>query len=163
MVNLNENTSEQEKPALTEAISAILSEVKALKEQVTALKESVKLVEVNPEVEENLVDNEDNDNSESLSTRVARLGSTSTEQTKDSTKSLLQDIASDLDLSERTDSSVDEGFAKIVLSLLKDKLPEEKSHARIDKYSRLKTERLCAPRVNPLIWNQLPPPVRTQD
>ena len=114
-----ENTSEKATPTLTKAISTILSEVKALKEQVTTLKESVELVEVDPEVEENLVDDEDNDDSESLSTRVARLGSTPAEQTKDGTKSLLQDIASELDLSERTDSPVDEGLANIVLSLLK--------------------------------------------
>ena len=129
-----ENTSEQATPTLTKAISTILSEVKALKEQVTTLKESVELVEVDPEVEENLVDDEDNDDSESLSTRVARLGSTPAEQTKDGTKSLLQDIASELDLSERTDSPVDEGLANIVLSLLKDKLPEEKSQARISTF-----------------------------
>ena len=159
-----ENTSEQATPTLTKAISTILSEVKALKEQVTTLKESVELVEVDPEVEENLVDDEDNDDSESLSTRVARLGSTPAEQTKDGTKSLLQDIASELDLSERTDSPVDEGLANIVLSLLKDKLPEEKSQARIDKYPRPENvEGLRTPRVNPLIWNQLPAPVRTQD
>ena len=113
-----ENTSEQETPALTEAISAILSEVKALKEQVTTLKESVELVEADPEVEESLMGDENNDDIESLSTRVARLGSSPADQTKDGTKSLLQDIASELDLSERTDNPVDEGLAKIVLSLL---------------------------------------------
>ena len=154
-----ENTSEQETPALTEAISAILSEVKALKEQVKTLKESVELVEADPEVEESLMGDEHNDDIESLSTRVARLGSSPAEQTKDGTKSLLQDIASELDLSERTDNPVDEGLAKIVLSLLKDKLPEEKSQARIDKYSRPENvEGLRTPRVN-----QLPAPVRTQD
>ena len=159
-----ENTSEQEMPALTEAISAILSEVKALKEQVTTLKESVELVETDPEVEESLMGDENNDDIESLSTRVARLGSSPAEQTKDGTKSLLQDIASELDLSERTDNPVDEGLAKIVLSLLKDKLPEEKLQARIDKYSRPENvEGLRTPRVNPLIWNQLHAPVRTQD
>ena len=164
MADLEENTSEQETPALTDAISAILSEVKALKEQVTTLKESVELVEGDPEVEENLMDDENNDDSESLSTRVARLGSTPAEQNKDGTKSLLQDIASELDLSEITDSPVDEGLAKIVLSLLKDKLPEEKSQARIEKYSRPENvEGLRTPQVNPLIWNQLPAPVRTQD
>ena len=63
-----ENTSEQEMPALTEAISAILSEVKALKEQVTTLKECVELVEADPEVKESLMDNENNDDSESLYT-----------------------------------------------------------------------------------------------
>ena len=88
-----ENITEQETPALSEAFSAILSEVKALKEQVTTLKESVELAEVDPEVEESLVDDDNNDDIESLSTRVARLGSTLAEQTKDGTKSLLQDIA----------------------------------------------------------------------
>lgn len=113
-----ENRSEQETPALTEAISAILSEVKALKEQVTTLKESVELVEADPEGEENLMDDENNDDiSESSSTRIANLGSTPTEQTTDGTKSLLQDIASELDLSERADSPV-EGLTKVVLSLL---------------------------------------------
>ena len=165
MADLNEeNTSKQETPALTEAISAILSEVKDLKEQVTSLKESVDLIEVHhPEVEENPVDDEDNVDSESLSARIDRLDSTPAKQAKDSMKSLLQDIASELDLSERTDSPVDEGLAKS-LSLLKDKLPEEKSHARIDKCSRPENvEGLRTQRVNPLIWNQLPVPVRTQD
>ena len=124
----------------------------------------MQLVEVDPEVEENLLDDEDNDESKSLNTRVARVGSTPAEQTKDGTKSLLQDIASELDLSERTDSPVDQGLPKIVLSLLKDKLPEEKSQARIDKYSCPENvEGLRTPRVNPLIWSQLPAPVRTQD
>ena len=165
MADLNEeNTSKQETPALTEAISAILSEVKDLKEQVTSLKESVDLIEVNPEVEENPVDDEDNVDGESLSAHIDGLGSTPAVQTKDCMKSLLQDIASELDLSKRTDSPVDEGLAKIVLSLLKDKLPEEKSQARVDKYSCPENlEGLRTPRVNPLIWNQLPAPVRTQD
>lgn len=101
-----ESTSEQETPALTEAISAILSEVKTLKEQVTTLQESVDL-------EENPVDDGDNDDGESLSTRVARLGRTPAEQIKDGTKSLLQDIASELDLSEKTDSPVDDGLLKL--------------------------------------------------
>ena len=47
-----ESTSEQETPALTEAISAILSEVKALKEQVATFQESVDLIEVDPKVKE---------------------------------------------------------------------------------------------------------------
>ena len=159
-----ENIIEQETPALTEAISAILSEVKALKEQVTTLKESVELAEVDPEVEENHMDDENNDAIESLSIRVARLGSTPAKQTEDATKSLLQDIASELNRSERTDRPVDEGLAKIVLSLLKEKLPKNQSQARIDKYSLPENIKgLRTPRVNPFVWNQLPAPVRTQD
>ena len=110
------------------------------------------------------MDNEDNVDSKSLSACIDRLGSMPAKQTKDSMKSLLQDIASELDLSKRTDSPVDEGLTKIVLSLLKDKHPEEKSQARIDKYSRPENvEELRTLQANPLIWNQLPVPVRTQD
>lgn len=127
-----ESTSEQETPPLTEAISAILSEVKALKEQVATFQESVDLIEVDTKVKENPVDDKDNDESESLSTHVARLGSTPAKQTKDSTKSLLQDIVFEFNLSEKTDSPMNKGLAKIVFSLLKDKLPKEKSQARID-------------------------------
>ena len=82
-----EGTSEQETPALTEAISAILSEVKTLKEQVTTLQESVDL-------EENPVDDGDNDDGESLSTRVASLGRTPAEQIKDSCRTLRQSLTS---------------------------------------------------------------------
>ena len=124
-----ESTSEQETPVLTEAISAILSEVKALKEQVTTLQESVDLVEVDPEVEESPVDDRDNDDSEYLSTRVARLRRTLTEQTKDGTKSLLQDSASELDLSEKTDSPVDEGLLKLSWACLKTNFPR-RNHSR---------------------------------
>ena len=73
----------------------------------TSLKQSVELIEVDPEAEENPVDDEHiNVDSESLSARIDRLGSRPTEQPKDGMKSLLQDIASELDLSERTDSPV---------------------------------------------------------
>ena len=96
-----ESTSEQETPPLTEAISAILSEVKTLKEQVATFQESVDLIEVDTKVKENPVDDKDNDESESLSTRVARLGSTPAKQTKDSTKSLLQDIVFEFNFSEK--------------------------------------------------------------
>lgn len=78
--------------------------VKALKEQVATFQESVDLIEVDTKVKENPVDDKDNDESESLSTRIARLGSTPAKQTKDSTKSLLQDIVFEFNLSEKTDS-----------------------------------------------------------
>lgn len=64
-----ENTSKQETPAPTEAISTILSEVKALKDQVTTFKESAELVEIDPEVEENPVDDEDHDDNDSEHSR----------------------------------------------------------------------------------------------
>ena len=125
----------------------------------TTFKESVELVEadIDPEVKEKPVDGEDHDDNESLGTRIANLGNTPPEQTKDDTKNLLLDIAFDLDLGERTNSPVEEGLAKIVLSLLKDKLPKEKTQARIDKCSRPENvEGLRTPRVNTFIWNQVP-------
>lgn len=70
---------------------------------------------------------EDNDEYESLKILVlAKLGSPP-ETTKDGMNSLLEDIASDLDINERTGSHANEGIAKIVLSLLKDNIPEEKT------------------------------------
>ena len=80
----------------------------------------MQLIEVDPEVEENPVDDKDNVKSECLSAHINRLGSRPAKQIKEGMKSLLQDIASELDLSEKTDSPVDKGLAKIVLSLLKD-------------------------------------------
>ena len=48
--------------------------------------------------------------------------------------------------------------------LLKDKLADEKIQSKIDKYSRPSNlEGLRTPRVNHLIWNELPAQVRTQD
>ena len=95
---------------------------------------------------------------------MAKLGSTPAETTKDGMNSLLQDIASDLDISELTGSPVNEGIAKIVLSLLKDKIPEEKTQTRIEKHPRPENlEGLRTPREDTLIWNQLPANVRSQD
>ncbi|XP_067018075.1 uncharacterized protein [Acropora muricata] len=48
--------------------------------------------------------------------------------------------------------------------LLKDKLQEDKVQTRIEKYPRPgNVDRLRTPRVNPLIWNQIPAQVRTSD
>ena len=77
---------------------------------------------------------------------------------------LLDEIAQDLDISEKTGDSVNEDLAKILSSLLKDKIPEEKVQEKINKYPRpANVEGLQTPRINPLIWSQLPAPVRTQD
>lgn len=59
---------------------------------------------------------------------------------------------------------MDDELAKIVNSLLKDKIPEEKAQTKVDQYPKpANIEGLRTPRVNPLIWNQLPAQVRTQD
>ena len=68
-----------------------------------------------------------------------------------------------LDLSEKTGSTVDEELANIVNSLFKDLTPDEKTQAKVDQYPRpVNFEGLRAPQVNQLIWSQLPAQVRTQ-
>ena len=67
-------------------------------------------------------------------------------------------------MSEKTRSAVDEELANIVNCLLKDKIPDEKTQAKVDQYPNpANIEGLRTPRVNPLIWIQLPAKVRTQD
>ena len=59
---------------------------------------------------------------------------------------------------------MDEELAHIVNSLLKDKIPDEKTQAKVHQYPNpANIEGLRTPRVNPLIWSQLPAQVRTQD
>ena len=77
---------------------------------------------------------------------------------------LLATIAQDLDVREKTGSAISDGLAGILTSLLMDKLADEKIQSKIDKYPRpSNVEGLRTPRVNHLIWNQLPAQVRTQD
>ena len=77
---------------------------------------------------------------------------------------LLAEIVQDLDIEEKTGNDLDEGLVKLLNGLLKDKLQEDKVQTRIDKYPRpANVEGLRTPRVNPLIWNQIPPQARTSD
>ena len=77
---------------------------------------------------------------------------------------LLAEIVQDLNIEEKTGNDVDEGLVKLLNGLLKDKLQEDKVQTRIDKYPRPgNVEGLRTPRVNPLIWNQIPPQARTND
>ena len=72
-------------------------------------------------------------------------------------------ITQDLDV-RQTGSPISDGLAGILTSLLKDKLTDEKIQSKIDKYPRpSNVEGLRTPRVNHLIWNQLPAQVRTQN
>lgn len=50
--------------------------------------------------------------------------------------SALYDIAQDLDLSEKTGYGVYEELANIVNSLLKDKIPDEKTQTKVDQYPK---------------------------
>jgi hypothetical protein len=115
------------------------------------------LEDIEPDTE---VSDKNEEDVESIDTRIKQL----TPDENNNVSNLLDDIALDLDLSEKTGSSINEGLANILQSLLKDKIPEEKAQAKIDKYPRpANVEGLQTPRVNPLIWNQLPAPVRTHD
>ena len=59
---------------------------------------------------------------------------------------------------------MDEELANIVNSLLKDKIPDEKTQAKVDQYPNpANIKGLRTPRVNPLIWSQLSAQVCTQD
>ena len=77
---------------------------------------------------------------------------------------LLAETVRELDISQKTGAEVDEGLVKLMDGLLKDKLQEDKVQTRIEKYPRPgNVEGLRTPRVNPLIWNQIPAQVRTSD
>ena len=77
---------------------------------------------------------------------------------------LLAEVVHDLDIEEKTGNDVDDGLVKLMGGLMKDKLQEDKIQAKIEKYPRPgNIEGLRTPRVNPLIWNQIPPQVRTCD
>ena len=94
----------------------------------------------------------------SLDTRVAKL--TATQPNSD----VLSDIALDLKVKELTGEPINEGLASIVLSLLKEKLPDEKVQKKLGQYPRPQNvEDLKTPRVNPLIWSQLTAQNRTHD
>ena len=59
---------------------------------------------------------------------------------------------------------MDEGLVKLMDGLLKDKLQKDKVQTRIEKYPRpgnVKGSR--TPRVNPLIWSQIPVQAHTSD
>ena len=101
---------------------------------------------------------EDGETNMSLDTRVAKL--TATQPTSD----VLSDIALDLKVKELMGEPINEGLASIVLSLLKEKLSDEKVQKKLVQYPRPQNvEDLKIPRVNPLIWSQLTAQNRTHD
>ena len=100
----------------------------------------------------------------SLDTRVKQLQASFREVGTKQSSEALCDITQDLDQREKTGNAVDEELAKIVNSLLKDKIPEEKTQTKFNKYPKpANIDGLRTPRVNPLIWKQLLAQVHTQD
>ena len=79
-------------------------------------------------------------------------------------KKLLTEFVQELDITEPTGADVDEELVQLMEGLLKEKLQEDKTQSRVDKYPRPgNVIGLPTPRVNPLIWNQIPAQVRTSD
>ena len=105
--------------------------------------------------------NADGVDTASLDTQVAQL------TTKKQDYDLLAgpaDIAQDLHVREKTGAAISDGLAGILASLLREKMTDETIQSKIEKYPRpSNVEALRKPRVNHLIWNQLPAQVRTQD
>ena len=107
--------------------------------------------------EDEAANNIDGIETASLDAQVAQL------MAKQPDSDLLAAIAQDLNVRESTGSAIINGLAGILTFHLKDKLADEKIQSKIDKYPRpLNVEGLRTPRVNHLIWNQLPAQVRTQ-
>ena len=144
-------TGSSEESTLAKMFKSVLTEIKELKETVAPL--------VEPAYEDERDDNLEQDNEESTANDP---GNKPTE--KASGSKLLAEIVRELDISEKTGDEVDEGLVKLMDRLLKDKLQEDKVQTRIEKYPRPgNVEGLRTPRVNPLIWNQIPAQVRTSD
>lgn len=152
-------TGSSEESTLAKMFKSVLTEIKELKETVAPL--------VEPAYEDERDDNLEQDDEESTAASVDKRPAKhpcNKPTEKASGSKLLAEIVRELDISEKTGDEVDEGLVKLMDGLLKDKLQEDKVQTRIEKYPRPgNVEGLRTPRVNPLIWNQLPAQVRTSD
>ena len=148
-------------------VQFVVQEMKAMNRRMDQLSELVNLEDEDLDYEEGELEHGDTDRESivSLDTKANELTKAREAGNKKSkSTSAVHDIAQDLDLSEKTRSAVDEELANIVNCLLKDKIPDEKTQAKVDQYPNpANIEGLRTPRVNPLIWSQLPAQVRTQD
>ena len=152
--------------ALASMVQSVVQEMKAMNRRMDQLSEPVNLEDEDLDYEEGELEHGDADRESivSLDTKVSELTKArESGNNKSKSTSALHDIAQDLDLSEKTGSAVDEELANIVNSLLKDKIPDEKTQAKVDQYPMLvNIEGLRTPQVNPLIWSQLPAQVCTR-
>ena len=141
---------------------SVMNEMKELKQTVASLLEPVD----DGEYEDNTAESNDLEGAATpVGGKEPNAGETSkTPAPTTSGSKLLAEIVQDLDIEEKTGNDVDEGLVKLLNGLLKDKLQEDKVQTRIDKYPRPgNVEGLRTPRVNPLIWNKIPPQARTND
>ena len=153
--------------ALASMVLSVVQEMKAMNRRMDQLSEPVNLEDEDLDYKEGELEHGDADRESivSLDTKVSELTKArEAGNNKSKSTSALHDIAQHLDLSEKTGSAVDEELANIMNSLLKDKIPDEKTQAKVDQYPKpANIEGLRTPQVNPLIWSQLPAQVRTQD
>ena len=138
-------TGSSEESTLAKMFKSVLTEIKELKETVAPL--------VEPAYEDERDDNLEQDDEESTANDP---GNKPTE--KASGSKLLAEIVRELDISEKTGDEVDEGLVKLMDGLLKVNYRRTKSKLELRNIHGLRT-----PRVNPLIWNQIPVQVRTSD
>ena len=152
-------TGSSEESTLAEMFKSVLTELKDLKQTAAPL--------VEPVYEDERDDHKEQGHEQSTAAGVDKrpaddTGKKPTE--KASGSKMLAEIVRELDINDKTGDEVDEGLVKHIDGLLKDKLQEEKVQTRIEKYPRPgNVEGLRTPRVNPLIWNQIPAQVCTSD
>jgi len=138
---------------------SLLTELKELKQTVAPL------VEPGYEDDRDDILEQDEERATTLGGNKRPADDTGNKPTEKASGSKLQaEIVQELDINEKTGDEVDEGLVKLMGGLLKDNLQEDKVQTRIEKYPRPgNVEGLRTPIVNPLIWNQIPAQVRTND
>ena len=125
--------------ALASMVQSAVLEMKAMNRRIDQLSEAVNLEDEDLDNDYGELEHGDADKESivSLDTKVNELTKAREAGNKKSeSTSALHDIAQDLDLSEKTGSAVDEELANIVNSLLKDKIPDEKTQAKVDQYPK---------------------------
>ena len=147
---------------LAAMFKSVLTELKYLKQTVAPLVEPV----YEDERDENVEQGDKESTTAGLDKRLT--DDTSNKPTEKASgnkdSKLLAEIVRELNINEIMGDEVDGRLANLMDGLLKDKLQEDKVQTRTEKYLRPKNvEGLQTPRLNPLIWNQIPVQVRTSD
>ena len=140
--------------SLASMVQSVVQEMKAMNRRMDQFSEPVNLEDEDLDYGEGELEHGDpyRESIVSLDTKVNELTKArEAGKKKSKSTSALHDIAQDLDLSEKTGSAVVEELANIVNSLLKDKIPDEKTQAKVDQYPKpANIEELRTPRANPL-------------